>query len=853
MEKIVFNISGMSCASCAAKIEKKLNSFDGVKANVNYATGKANINPENNQTSTEQLIEEISKLGYKATLQTNSAKDNKNQEAVADYEYKILKISFIISFIFSIPLLMEMFVRMAGFHDTILSNAIFQFILASVVQFGVGFRFYKNSYKAIKALAPNMDVLVALGTSAAYFFSIYNAFFNFTGHAKHLYFESSAVLITLILLGKLFESKAKGKTSNAIKKLIELQPDTACLIIETPDESVEKKIKIDDIELNNILLVKPGEKIPVDGEVVDGTSHVDESMLTGESLPVSKNIGDKVFGATINSTGAFKIKAEKIGKNTALAKIIKMVEEAQGSKAPIQRFADKISLYFVPAVIAISVITFLAWFFIDGNIASALISAVSVLVIACPCALGLATPTAIMVGTGKGAELGIFIKGGEVLEKAGKLTSILFDKTGTLTEGKPSVTVINPEKEIPELIAFSKLNNTNRPKFINNTSQDKDWLAYSQNKLLYYLAVGEKHSEHPLAAAVLNKAKINLIEPIPDPISFKSVSGKGIIAEIKEGTLLVGSENFLISNSVVIEKSDNKGITTKALTLIYASLNGKYIGNIGIEDEIKPHSSFVVNELHKMSLNSYMVTGDNHDTAKAVSEKTGIPRYFAETLPEDKINIVKKLQSEGKNVAMVGDGINDAPALIAADIGIAVGSGTDIAIESGDIVLARGDITLIPEAIRLSQKTFTKIKQNLFWAFVYNIIGIPIAAFGLLNPMIAGAAMAFSSVSVVTNSLSLKKFKSQNDREKIIQDEENMKPNMEQPNSSITISDINIQGMSCGHCVDSVEKAISQLEGILSVNVSLIKNNATIRYNASIVNLDNIISAVTEAGYKASR
>ena len=620
-----------------------------------------------------------------------------------------------------------MFVRMAGFHDTILSNAVFQFVLASVVQFGVGYRFYTHSYKALKAFAPNMDVLVALGTSAAYFFSIYNAFFSSNDTPKHLYFESSAVLITLILLGKLFETKAKGKTSDAIKKLIELQPDTACLISETPDGSVEKIIKFEEIELENILLVKPGEKIPVDGKVIEGSSHVDESMLTGESLPVTKHIGDKVFGATINSTGAFKIKAEKIGKDTALSKIIKMVEEAQGSKAPIQRFADKISLYFVPAVIGIAVITFIAWYFIGGNITPALISAVSVLVIACPCALGLATPTAIMVGTGKGAELGIFIKGGAVLEKAGKLNAVLFDKTGTLTEGKPAVTSINPIKTI------------------------------LPNKLLYYLAVGEKQSEHPLATAVLAKAKTELPDHIPDPLSFKSVSGKGIRAEINEGTLLVGTNKFLNSNSVNIKQS-SKG-SEKAETIIFAALNGKYIGNIGISDEIKPFSSKVIQILKNMKLNSYMITGDNKQTAKAVSEKVGISNYFAETLPEDKINIVKKLQSEGKKVAMVGDGINDAPALVAADIGIAIGSGTDIAIESGDIVLARGDITLIPEAIRLSNKTFSKIKQNLFWAFIYNVIGIPIAAFGLLNPMIAGAAMAFSSVSVVLNSLSLRRYK----------------------------------------------------------------------------------------------
>ena len=806
------SIVGMSCASCAAKIEKKLNSFDGVKANVNFASSKANLSLNNSQVSIEQLLEEIIKLGYKAVLQTNSAEDSKKLEAATELEYRILKISFIVSVIFSLPLLLDMFVRMAGFHDTLLSNAVFLFILASVVQFGVGFRFYKNSYKALKAFAPNMDVLVALGTSAAYFFSIYNAFFNFTNAPKHLYFESSAVLITLILLGKLFETKAKGKTSNAIKKLMELQPDTACLISKTSDDSIEKIIKIDEIELGNILLVKPGEKIPVDGEVIEGSSHVDESMLTGESFPVTKNRGDKVFGATINSTGAFKIKAEKIGKNTALAKIIKMVEEAQGSKAPIQRFADKISLFFVPAVIGIAIVTFFAWYFIGGDVAPALISAVSVLVIACPCALGLATPTAIMVGTGRGAELGIFIKGGEVLEKAGKLNAVLFDKTGTLTEGKPAVTSINPEKDI------------------------------AQNKLLYYLAVGEKHSEHPLAAAVLAKAKVELNETIPDPINFNSVSGKGIKAEIKEGTLLVGTEKFLNSNSVNIEKSDHINETTKAGTIIFAALNGKYIGSIDIEDEIKPMSSKVIEILNKMSLDTYMVTGDNKLTAKVVSEKIGITDYFAETLPEDKINIVKRLQSEGKKVAMVGDGINDAPALVAADIGIAIGSGTDIAIESGDIVLARGDIALIPEAIRLSNKTFSKIKQNLFWAFFYNVIGIPIAAFGLLNPMIAGAAMAFSSVSVVLNSLSLRRYKA-------ISINNNNIANIEKESKPMNTVEIVIEGMSCQHCAGSVEKTIKELDGVQSVKVDLQNKKAVVEFNESEVDLNMIKKAVTESGY----
>ncbi len=641
------------------------------------------------------------------------------------------KYSFITAAILSMPLLLNMCLEMDGI-TTFLGNRFLQMVLASIVQFIIGWRFYKYAWKALKSLSPNMDVLVVLGTSAAYFFSICNAFFIVSSkqHAAHLYFESSAVLITLILLGKFLEARARAKTTEAVKKLMELKPITAWLFIESPSGGIVKSIHVEEVKVGDILFVKPGEKIPVGGRIVYGASTIDESMLTGESLPVYKTIGDKVFDATINKTGAFRFKAEKIGEDTALSRIIRMVEDAQGTKAPIQRFADRVSLYFVPAIILAAIVTFLIWAFMAGNPSAGLISSISVLVIACPCALGLATPTAIMVGTGKGAEMGIFIKGGEVLEKAGKINTVLFDKTGTLTVGKPSVENVYPAAGMPE------------------------------DEFLLMLAMGEKLSEHPLSEAVVRKASEVIKIPIPDPIDFRIVSGRGIVSKVDKGTLIIGTEKFLSSEFVSFDcKNLLKVHENHNATFIHAALNGKYIGSVAIRDKIKDTAGETVSRLEKMGYSVFMLTGDKSNVAESVSKSVGIKNYFAETLPEDKIKKVKELQSKGLKVAMVGDGINDAPALAAADLGIAMGCGTDIAVETGDIVLTGGDIALIPEAINLSLKTLSKIKQNLFWAFIYNIIGIPVAAFGLLNPMVAGAAMAFSSVSVVLNSLNLRRYR----------------------------------------------------------------------------------------------
>lgn len=735
MKNIVLMISGMGCAACAAKIDKKLKSMDSVQANVNFASSRANIIFDATKISQDSIIKTIDALGYKASLKT----DKTSEEALdADESKEImtLRYSFIAALILSAPLVLNMFLEMGGINS-FLGNSFFQLVLAGIVQFVIGWRFYKHAWKALKLLAPNMDVLVVLGTSAAYLFSIYNAFFAVYVHGSHssLYFESSSVLISLILLGKFLETRAKRKTAEAVKKLMELKPVSANLYNETSQGEIVKSIPVEEVKVGDILLVKPGEKIPVGGTIVYGSSTIDESMLTGESFPVSKSVGDKVFDATINKSGAFRFRAEKIGEDTALSRIIRMVEEAQGTKAPIQKFADSVSLYFVPAIIIIAIITFLIWTFAVGNPSAGLISAISVLVIACPCALGLATPTAVMVGIGKGAEMGIFIKGGEVLEKSGKINTILFDKTGTLTVGKPSVIGIFPEEEITE------------------------------EEFLELLATGEKLSEHPLSEAIMCKVSEKLKTLVPDPKEFRIVSGKGIIAETNKGILIIGTEKFLASEAVNMNNRKEPIVSeNKAVTSIYAALNGKYIGHLTVQDKIKDAARKTVSHLEKMGYCVYMITGDSKLVAEEVSKDIGIKNYFAETLPEDKIKKVKDLQASGLKVAMVGDGINDAPALAAADLGIAMGSGTDIAIETGDIVLTSNDISLIPEAVMLSYQTLNKIKQNLFWAFIYNVVGIPIAAFGLLNPMIAGAAMAFSSVSVVLNSLSLRRYRKNNTR-----------------------------------------------------------------------------------------
>ena len=601
-------------------------------------------------------------------------------------------------------------------------NPWIQFLLATPVQFYVGGHFYSDAYKALRGRSANMAVLVALGTSAAYFYSLVA---TVLGLDIGLYYEAAAIVITLIVLGKVLEIRAKGQTSEAIKKLMGLQAKAARVI----RDGQELDIPIEDVVAGDVIFVRAGEKIPVDGEVVEGSSSVDESMLTGESMPVTKNVGDAVIGATVNKHGSFKFKATKVGKDTALAQIIKLVEEAQGSKAPIQKLADQISGVFVPIVIGIAFLTFAVTYFLVG-FAPALISAVAVLVIACPCALGLATPTAVMVGTGKGAEIGVLVKSAEHLESAHRVGTVVLDKTGTITKGEPEVTDI--------VVAAGN---------------------YSEDELLQLAATAERGSEHPLGEAIVNGAKAKGL-PLGETSHFNAIPGHGIEVEIEHKNILIGNKKLMRQRNVSIEAilEQMEMLEGQGKTAMLMAVNGQLAGMIAVADTVKETSAEAIKRLKAMGIEVIMITGDNKRTADAIAKQVGVDRVLAEVLPEDKSAEVEKLKQEGKVVAMVGDGINDAPALVAAHIGIAIGTGTDVAIEAADVTLMRGDLMGIVDTIRLSKATMRKIRQNLFWAFAYNIILIPVAALGLLNPVLAGAAMAFSSVSVVGNTLFLRRW-----------------------------------------------------------------------------------------------
>ena len=714
----------MTCAACSARVEKALNKAEGVQnANVNLALNKGTIEYNEGELSEDDLIKIVEKAGYKAFKEREDISDDEKsdrEKQAREKEVKTLKRLFIVSTILSIPLFSAMFFHMAGIH-TILSNGYFQLLLATPVQFIVGYRFYKGAYHSLRGGGANMDVLVAMGTSAAYFFSLYNTIIG----VNELYFESSAVIITLIILGKLLEAVAKGKTSEAIKKLMGLQAKTARVV----RDGEEKDIPIDEVITGDIIVVRPGEKVPVDGVVTSGDSTVDESMLTGESIPVDKKPGDEVIGSTINKHGTFRFEATKVGKETALAQIIKLVEDAQGSKAPVQRLADKVSGIFVPTVVVIALISFFGWYFAGGEFTPALVHAIAVLVIACPCALGLATPTAIMVGTGKGAENGILIKGGEHLEKTHKLNTIIFDKTGTITKGEPEVT---------DIVAFN----------------------YEKDTILEYAAMAEKNSEHPLGEAIVKGAKDKGMT-LRDVEKFEAIPGHGIFSVIDGKDIYIGNRKLMKEKGISTESlEDNiRSLEEEGKTAMLMAIDGEFSGIIAVADTVKESSKSAIKELVDMGIEIYMITGDNERTAKAIAKEVGITNVIAEVLPEHKAENVEKIKAQGKKVGMVGDGINDAPALASADIGFAIGTGTDVAMEAADITLMKGDLKDIAMAIKLSRKTMKTIKQNLFWAFAYNTAGIPLAAFGLLTPMIAGAAMAFSSVSVVSNSLRLKRFK----------------------------------------------------------------------------------------------
>ena len=731
MEIIQLNIQGMTCASCVAHVEKGIKKTEGIDmAAVNLATERATVSYNPKETNINDIIKSVVDAGYSASIPNEE--DATEEQKEKDQQTGILKFQTMISALLSAPLVLAMFAGILKIEALMfLHNPLLQLVLATPVQFWIGWRFYKGAWKSIRAGSPGMDVLVALGTSSAYFFSIFNGFLaeSLGVETTGLYFEASAIIITLVLLGKYLETNAKGKTSEAIKKLMGLQPKTAR--VEREGEVVE--VPISDVLTGDLVYIKPGDRIPVDGLIITGNTAVDESMITGESMPVEKGVGDNVVSGTINSYGSIQFKAEHVGKDSVLSRIIAIVEEAQGSKAPIQKLADKVASIFVPVVLIIAILTFFIWWMGFGSLTDAIVSAVAVLVIACPCALGLATPTAIMVGTGVGASRGILIKNGEILQSAGKLTAVVLDKTGTITLGKP---------ELQEIIPLAEdLNETEKA------------------NLLQIAASLEDNSEHPLARAVVMAAEDKNIK-LTTIDDFIAVPGKGIQAGLEGKTYFIGTEKFLAENRISSESySDKKAeLENEGNTVVVLADNENALALLTIADSIKEHSYEGVQILKNMGLHVYMITGDNKRTADAIASKAGIENVLAEVLPEGKAAEVQKLQSKGQVVAMVGDGVNDAPALATADTGIAMGEGSDIAMESADITLMRGDLREIATAIQLSRKTMFKIKQNLFWAFFYNSIGIPFAALGFLNPIIAGAAMAFSSVSVVSNSLSLNKF-----------------------------------------------------------------------------------------------
>jgi P-type Cu+ transporter len=725
-EKTTLAITGMTCAACATRIEKGIKKVDGViNANVNLANEKANVEYVSGKTNIDQLIAAVKKAGYSAKVADDANADTEKE--AREKEYKTQRNKFLLGAFLSIWFLPQMISDLqaqygfdVGFQFHI--NPWIQLLLATPVQFYVGGHFYKDAYNALRGGSANMATLVALGTSAAYFYSLV---VTLTGAGAGLYYEAAALVITLIILGKLLEVKAKGQTSDAIKKLMGLQAKTARVI----RGGEEKDIPIEEVVVDDVIFVRAGEKIPVDGEIIEGSSTIDESMLTGESLPVSKNIGDSVIGATVNKHGSFKFKATKVGKDTALAQIIKLVEEAQGSKAPIQKLADKISGVFVPIVIGIAIVTFLITYFLVG-FTPALISAVAVLVIACPCALGLATPTAVMVGTGKGAESGVLIKGAEHLESAHRVTTVVLDKTGTITKGEPEVTDII-------------------------TTQN-----FQEDDLLRLAGSAERGSEHPLGEAIVNGAKEKGFT-LSDPTEFNAIPGHGIEVKVDDKKIHIGNKKLMQKQNIVFESLINQmeEIEGQGKTAMLMAVEGELAGVIAVADTVKETSAEAISQLKEMGIEVVMITGDNRRTAEAIAKQVGVDRVLAEVLPEDKSAEVEKLKQEGNVVAMVGDGINDAPALAAADIGIAIGTGTDVAIEAADVTLMQGDLMGIVDTIRLSKATMRKIRQNLFWAFGYNTVLIPVAAIGLLNPVLAGAAMAFSSVSVVTNTLFLRRWK----------------------------------------------------------------------------------------------
>jgi Cu+-exporting ATPase len=746
MDNLTVKLQGMSCASCASSVEQAIKSVPGViECNVNFGMEQASIQYDSQKTNLATIQEAVDAAGYKALpLPEMAADEDDSDRANRQAESRILQRKLWTAGIISILLVVGGIPAMTGLHlpfvPAWLHNFWLQLVLTAPVQFWCGKSFYVGAWKSLKRRVATMDTLIALGTSAAYFYSVFVTFFPglFTaqGLTPSVYYEVAASVVALILLGKTLENRAKGETSEAIRKLMGLQAKTARIL----RNGQELEVPLAEVEIGDIVQVRPGEQIPVDGEVIEGYSTIDEAMVTGESLPVKKQVGDEVIGATINKTGSFKFRTTRIGKDTFLAQIVKMVQDAQGSKAPIQKLADQVTGWFVPAVIAVALATFIVWFNATGNLTLATVTMVEVLIIACPCALGLATPTAVMVGTGKGAENGILIKGAESLELAQKIQIIVLDKTGTLTVGKPTVT---------DFVTIKGTANSN------------------ELNLLQLAASVERNSEHPLGEAVVRYARSQEVT-LTDVKDFEAIAGSGVRGIVAGKLIALGTLRWMQELGFDTEYLElrARALESASKTVFWIAVEGKIEAIMGIADALKPSSTQAVKALQKLGLEVVMLTGDNRATAESIAHSAGITRVFAEVRPDQKAAQIKALQAQGKIVAMVGDGINDAPALAIADVGIAIGTGTDIAIAASDITLISGDLQGIVTAIQLSRATMRNIRENLFFAFIYNIAGIPLAAgilypiFGwLLNPIIAGGAMAFSSVSVLTNALRLRSFK----------------------------------------------------------------------------------------------
>ncbi|QDM00719.1 heavy metal translocating P-type ATPase [Aliarcobacter butzleri] len=836
MKSQKFDIKGMTCSACSTAVDRNVKKLEGVnEVNVNLLNNSMIVKYDENVLNNETIIKKVQDAGYEAFLVENGKKTQKNstEENLGKIETNELKNRLIISFIFAIPLFYISMGHMLNWYLPHLfhgySNAITfsftQFLLALPIVF-INIKYYKVGFKTLYKGSPNMDSLIAIGTSAAMIygvFSIYKIGYGLGNndidiviqYSHDLYFESAAIVLTLITLGKFLEARAKENTSEAINKLINLTPKTALVL----RNNQEIEIPVDELVLKDIVIVKPGNIVPTDGVIIFGNSSIDESMLTGESLPISKKVGDKVIGASINKSGSFKFEVTKLGEDTVLSQIIKLIEEASSSKAPISKLADRISAIFVPTVIVISILATVTWLFLGYSFEFALSIGIAILVISCPCALGLATPTAIMVGTGKGAQNGILIKSAESLEIAHTINTVVIDKTGTITEGRTQVTDIFTSEKI------------------------------TQDKLLQLCATIEKNSEHPLADAILKKAQEKEIELL-NATDFEALNGLGIKAKVEDRLFYIGNKKLLDSKNISLdlfyEKSEK--LANEGKTPIFIADENEVLGLIAISDVVKSTSKNAILEFEKIGLEVIMLTGDNYKTANAIAKQININNVIAEVLPQDKEKEIQKLQSLGKKVAMIGDGINDAPALVRADVGIAIGAGTDIAIESANIVLVKSDLLDAVKAIQLSNAVIKNIKQNLFWAFFYNIIGIPLAA-GVfytllgwkLSPMFAGAAMSLSSVTVVLNALRLKLFEPRISKNLLEQNNISKGDKMEKI--------LKVDGMTCGHCKARVEKVVSAIDGVDSVEVDLASKNVTVKMSKDISE-QTLSDVIVDAGYE---